>query len=58
MKLSDKQCNNAKPKEKPYKIADGSGLYLLVQPGTEKGRKYWRMRYRHLGKEKVLALGV
>ena len=44
----------AKPKDKPYKLTDGGGLYLLVK---EAG-KYWRYDYRHLGKRKTLALGV
>ncbi|MDE2270774.1 MAG: tyrosine-type recombinase/integrase [Xanthomonadaceae bacterium] len=39
---------------KPGKHFDGGGLYLHVQP---KGR-YWRLKYRHAGKEKLLALGV
>lgn len=55
MKLSDKACKNAKPGDKPYKMTDGQGLYLLVQP---KGAKCWRYKYRHLKKEKVYALGV
>lgn len=45
----------AKPKEKPYKLADGGGLYLFVQPD---GARYWRLKYYFLGKEKLLALGV
>lgn len=44
----------AKPKDKPYKMADGGGLYLLVN----KAGKYWRYDYRHSGKRKTLALGV
>ena len=55
MKLNDKACRNAKPKDKPYKMADGGGLYLYVQTD---GARYWRLKYRFLGKEKVLALGV
>ncbi|GLQ95143.1 integrase [Dyella acidisoli] len=39
---------------KPGKHFDGGGLYLHVQ----KGGRYWRMKYRHSGKEKLLALGV
>ncbi len=54
MKLTDKACQNAKPKEKPYKLSDGGGLYLLV---NSSGR-YWRLKYRILSKEKVLALGT
>lgn len=55
MKLTDKSCKAAKPKEKPYKLADGGGLYLFVQPD---GARYWRLKYYFLGKEKLLALGV
>lgn len=55
MPLSDTTCKNAKPKEKQYKLADEKGLYLLIHPN---GSKYFRMKYRIDGKEKVLALGV
>jgi len=55
MALTDKAAKAAKPREKAYKLADGGGLYLLVNP---EGRKYWRLKYRFLGKEKLLALGV
>jgi integrase len=55
MPLSDAKARNAKPRSKPYKIADGDGLFLLVKPS---GSKYWRMRYFFSGKEKLLALGV
>jgi integrase len=55
MKLVATQVKNAKPKVKPYKLADGHGMYLLVNPN---GTKYWRLKYRYGGKEKVLALGV
>jgi integrase len=55
MPLSDTACRNAKPKEKPYKLADEKALYLEVMPT---GAKYWRMKYRIDGKEKRLAIGV
>ena len=55
MPLSDAALRNAKPKDKPYKLADGDGLYLLIKPD---GGRYWRLKYRFAGKEKVLALGV
>jgi len=45
---------NAKPRDKPYKLADGNGLYLLVEIG---GSKLWRLRYEFAGKEKMLNLG-
>ncbi len=55
MPLTDTACRNAKPAEKPRKLADGEGLYLLVKPT---GAKYWRLKYRFAGKERLLALGV
>lgn len=55
MKLNARQVDAAKPKDKPYKLADGGGLYLLIKPN---GGKYWRLKYRVAGKEKLLALGV
>ena len=53
MKLSNLDCKNAKPTEKPRKMADGGGLYLEVAPN---GSKYWRMKYRFNGKESRLVL--
>ena len=55
MPLSDAKVRNAKPKEKPYKLADGEGMFLLVHSN---GGKYWRLKYRFNGLEKILALGV
>ena len=55
MPLTAIQVKQAMPREKPYKLADGGGLYLLVNPN---GAKYWRYKYRYVGREKVLALGV
>jgi integrase len=45
---------NAKPKAKPYKLADMSGLHLLVKPA---GTRHWRFRYRFAGKENTLSFG-
>ncbi len=53
--LSDTRIRNIKPREKPYKLADEKGLYLLVAPN---GGCYWWMDYRANGKRKTLALGV
>ncbi|MRR16236.1 MAG: DUF4102 domain-containing protein [Deltaproteobacteria bacterium] len=53
--LSDMKVRTAKPKDKPYKLSDNDGLYLLV---TEKGGKWWRFKYRFDGKEKLLSLGT
>lgn len=55
MSLTDKECKAAKGKDKPYKMADGGGLYLLVKVN---GARHWRLKYRFLGKEKLLAIGL
>lgn len=55
MKLTDKACRSTKPKDKPYKLSDGGGLYLLIQPD---GSRYWRCKYYFAGKERLLAVGV
>ncbi len=55
MPLTAKTCDNAKPTAKAYKLADGGGLYLEVMPT---GARYWRCKYRFMGKEKRLAFGV
>lgn len=56
MPLSDTTIKNAKPTpDKAYKLPDEKGMYLLVNPN---GSKYFRLKYRFGGKEKVLALGV
>lgn len=54
MALTDTAIRNARPKEKPYKVADSQGLYLLVNP---RGSKLWRVKYRMNGVERKLALG-
>ncbi|HFK2002480.1 TPA: tyrosine-type recombinase/integrase [Pseudomonas aeruginosa] len=53
--LTDSAIKAAKPKDKPYKLADGQGLYVEVMPN---GSKLWRLKYRHADKEKRLALGA
>lgn len=55
MKLNARQIESAKAKATDYKLADGGGLYLLVK---KNGARYWRLKYRIAGKEKLLALGV
>ena len=55
MPLNALKAKQAKPKERDYKISDEKGLYLLVK---KTGAKYWRLKYRVAGKEKLLALGV
>jgi hypothetical protein len=54
--LSDIAVRNSKAREKPYKLADGGGLYLEVMPT---GSKLWRMKFRQAnGKESRLAFGI
>ena len=55
MPLTNLAVLNTKLKTKPYKLADGEGMYLLVQPD---GALYWRMDYRFNGKRGTLAFGV
>ncbi|EHM6377909.1 integrase arm-type DNA-binding domain-containing protein [Salmonella enterica] len=54
MALTDTAIRKIKPTEKPFKMADSSGLYLLIKPN---GSKLWYMKYRIDGKEKKLAFG-
>ncbi len=55
MALTVLSIKNARPQETAYKLSDERSLFLLVMPN---GSKYWRLRYRFLGKQKTLALGV
>lgn len=55
MALTDIKIRNAKHGPKPIKMFDERGLFLLLQPS---GGKLWRLKYRILGKEKKLSLGV
>lgn len=55
MPLTDVQIRNTKPQDKPYKLTDGGGLYLLIHPS---GGKRWRWKYYLHGKEKLLAIGT
>ncbi len=53
--LTDVQVRKAKPAEKPYKLSDEKGLFLLV---STTGHRSWRQKYRFGGKEKLLAFGA
>lgn len=55
MPLTDIQIRNAKPSEKPRKLSDGAGMYLLVTPA---GGRLWRLKYRIDGREKQLSIGA
>ena len=56
--LTDTQCRTAKPKDKPYKLSDGKGLYLEIKPN---GVKAWRYRFElregDVAKESIFAIG-
>src|SRR5450759_327845 len=55
MALTAIEVRKTRATDRPQKLADGGGLYLLVQPN---GAKYWRLDYRFAGKRKTLAVGV
>lgn len=55
MPLSDTAIRNARPRDKPYKLYDGAGLFLLVTPA---GGRWWRLKFRLGGMEKLLSLGT
>lgn len=54
MRLSALAVRNAKSREKPYKLGDGGGLYLLVKPS---GTRLWRMNYAYMGRQNTLSFG-
>ncbi len=53
--LTEIQVRTSKPAAKTARLFDERGLYLEIAPS---GGKWWRFKYRHLGKEKRLSLGV
>lgn len=55
MPLTDTAVRTARPGEKPIKLFDERGLFLIVTPT---GGKWWRLRYKFGGKEKLLSLGI
>jgi hypothetical protein len=55
MPLTDTRVRTAKSHDRPYKLSDGGGMYLLVKPD---GGRYWRMDYRVVGKRRTLAFGI
>ncbi|ELY5933852.1 tyrosine-type recombinase/integrase [Cronobacter malonaticus] len=52
--LTVKQIDAAKPKDKPYRISDGNGLYVYIPVS---GKKVWQLRYQFEGKEKIHTVG-
>jgi integrase len=55
MALTDTAIRNSKSAEKPIKLTDERGLYLLLKPN---GSRWWRFDYRYGGKRKTLSMGV
>lgn len=64
MALSDTRIRGLKPQDKPYKVADERGLFLLISPN---GSRLWRLKFRIDGLdaqgrfkkvEKLLSLGA
>lgn len=53
MALTDTKIRNLKPKEKPYKVADGKGLYIFIG----KTSKLWKLKYRYNGTEQKASYG-
>lgn len=53
--LTATEIRAVKPQDKPRKLSDGGGLYLLANPN---GSLWWRFKYRFEGREKLLSLGV
>jgi hypothetical protein len=55
MPLTQFAIVNAAPAAKPYKLPDGEGLSLLINPN---GSKLWRLRYHFGGRENMMTLGA
>ena len=52
MSLTDMAIRRAKTRDKPYKLYDELGLFLVISPS---GSRLWRMKFRHGGSEKKLS---
>lgn len=52
--LTDKEVADAPSTGKPYTIYDGKGLHVFV---SHRGSKFWRLKYRFGGKERLLSIG-
>ena len=55
MSLNDKKIRSLKPSDKPLKVSDSHGLYLLIKPG---GSRLWYLKYRINRKKFRLGLGA
>jgi integrase len=54
-RLTRAEVDNARPRAKAYRLADGASLYLLVSPD---GGRYWEWRFRWGGKQQTHRIGV
>ncbi len=52
--LTTTSLQRARPREKPYKLSDRDGLYLLIEPS---GSRVWRMNYRFQGVQRTITFG-
>ena len=55
MPLTDVSIRHSKPVDRPVKLFDGDGLFLLAMPS---GARWWRFKYRLSGREKLISLGT
>jgi integrase len=53
--LTDTACKKAKATDKARKLFDSHGMYLWLSPT---GGKWWRLKFRVAGREKLLSLGT
>ena len=53
--ITSTDVEKADSRDKTYKLTVGRGLYVQIEPS---GAKYWRFKYRFLGREKRLSLGI
>lgn len=53
--LTDTKIRALRSREKPYKVTDSLGMYLIINPN---GSRWWRFKYRYAGREKLLSLGT
>ena len=54
MKLNDTKCKNTKPAIKKFKLCDGDGLYLVINPS---GTKVWHFYYSYAKKRQTISFG-
>ena len=55
MPLTDVLIRNTKSADRPLKLFDGDGLFLLIKPNGSRG---WRLEYRFEGRERLLSFGT